>query len=221
MAKKLQNIKALQQMLDGDHKFQTKKSVGFADAASTGIKNEHHNVGDVWDEKDPATGLIYTVEQKDGFRIKKSKLSDVFQSIRNEMRAFGKCPKETCTCIAPKRIDEKMRKIHNMCFDCVIDMEHQLKLSGEYESYEQDKMNANALAWLAAAEKDVEMLKQAYTEAMSFVSNSEGQTETWAAKMTPEEFEETVQSNFERFKQNFLDNLNNTNTLNETTDDNN
>ena len=221
MAKKLQNIKAIQQMLDGDHKFQTKKSVGFSDATSTAKKNEQHEIGDIWDEKDPITGLIYTVEQKDGFRIKKSKLSDVFQEIRNEMRVFSKCPKETCTCITPNRADEKMRKIHNMCLDCVIDMEHELKTNGKYAEYEQDKMNANALAWLAAAEKDVEMLKQAYTEAMSFVSNSEGQTETWAAKMTPEEFEETVQSNFEKFKQNFLDNLNNTNTLNETTDDNN
>jgi hypothetical protein len=220
MAKKLQNIKALQQMLEGDHKFQTKTSVGFSDADSMAKKNEQHEVGDIWDEKDPTTGLIYTVEQKDGFRIKKSKLSDVFQEIRNEMRVFGKCPKETCTCSAPKRIDEKMRKIHNMCFDCVIDMEHQLKLNGEYEAYELEKVQANAIAWLESAEKDVEMLKQAYTEAMSFVSNSEGQTETWAAKMTPEEFEETVQSNFEKFKQNFLDNLNNTN-INETTDDNN
>ena len=221
MAKKLQNIKAIQQMLDGDHKFQTKKSVGFADAEAVGIKNEHHDVGDVWDEKDPTTGLIYTVEQRDGFRIKKSKLSEVFQDIRNEMRIFSKCPKETCTCTAPKRIDEKMRKVHDMCFDCVIEMEHELKTNGEYDEYEKSKIHANALAWLAEAEKDVEMLKQAYTEAMSFVSNSEGQTETWAAKMTPEEFEETVQANFKTFKQNFLDNLNNTETSNENiTDDN-
>jgi hypothetical protein len=32
MSKKLQNIKAVQQMLDGTHKFQTKKTVGFSDA---------------------------------------------------------------------------------------------------------------------------------------------------------------------------------------------
>ncbi len=206
-------------MLEGNHKFQTKKTVGFTDAEATAKKNEHHEIGDVWDEKDPLTGLVYTVEQKDGFRIRKSKLSDVFQDIRNEMRKFGNCPKETCTCISPKPIDEKMRKIHNMCLDCVIDMEHQLKTNGEYENYEREKMRANALAWLAAAEKDVEALKQAYTETMSFVSNSEGQTETWAAKMTPEEFEEIVQSNFEKFKQTFLDKLNNNiNPLNDSDD---
>ena len=31
MSKKLQNVKAIQQMLDGTHKFQTKKSIGFSD----------------------------------------------------------------------------------------------------------------------------------------------------------------------------------------------
>ena len=32
---KLQNIKALEQMLDGTHKFQTKKTIGFSDADAT------------------------------------------------------------------------------------------------------------------------------------------------------------------------------------------
>ena len=45
MAKKnkLQNIKAIQQMIDGTHKFQTKKSIGFSDAESTAKKAETHN----------------------------------------------------------------------------------------------------------------------------------------------------------------------------------
>ena len=36
MSKKLQNVKAIQQMLDGTHKFQTKKTHGFSDAESKG-----------------------------------------------------------------------------------------------------------------------------------------------------------------------------------------
>ena len=39
---KLQNIKAVQQMIDGTHKFQTKKTVGFSDAEATKKRNEHH-----------------------------------------------------------------------------------------------------------------------------------------------------------------------------------
>ena len=207
MSKKLQNVKAVQQMLDGTHKFQTNKTVGFADAADVAKRNEHHLVGDVWEETD-ASGTSYVIEQRDGFKIRKTKNSDILQSIRDEMHAFPNCRKDVCTCAGTHHLDQKMRKIHGMCFDCTIDMEHELKKNGSYEEYEQTKIQENALAWLASAERDVEMLKQTYTQASKFVTNSEGETETWTAKMTPEEFEETVQKQFETFKKNFLENLN-------------
>ena len=52
------------------------------------------------------------------------------------------------------------------------------------------------------------MLKQTYTQASKFVTNSDGETETWTAKMTPEEFQEKVESQFQIFKENFLKKLN-------------
>ena len=76
-----------------------------------------------------------------------------------------------------------------------------------YEDYSKNKIRENALAWLASAERDVNMLKQTYTQAAEFVTNSEGALETWGAKMTPAEFEETVQTQFNKFKENFLKNL--------------
>ena len=201
MSKKLQNIKAVQQMLDGTHKFQTKKTVGFSDAKSK--QYEHHEIGDAWEETD-AHGNTYVVEQRDGFRIRKTKNSDLFQSVRDELQSFPNCRKETCTCIGTHHLDQKMRKIHGMCFDCVIEMEHEMKKAGTYEEYEQHKIRENALAWLRDAERDVEMLKQTYTQATEYVTNADGEIETWAAKMTPEEFQEKVQSEFDKFKENFL-----------------
>jgi len=218
MSKKLQNIKAIQQMLDGSHKFQSKKTVGFSDAESTAKKNEKHQPGDTWEETDSVSGITYIFEQRDGFRIKKTKNSDVLQSVRDEIRSFPNCPKETCTCISQKNykhpLNDKMRKIHGMCFDCVIDTEHELKKQGKYDEYERNKIRENALAWLKSAESDVELLKASYTEAMKFVTNSDGQTETWAAKMTPEEFEANIQKQFDKFKEDFIKKLNG-----ETTDD--
>jgi ElaB/YqjD/DUF883 family membrane-anchored ribosome-binding protein len=204
MTKKLQNIKAVQQMLDGEHKFQTKKTVGFSDAKN---KAEHREIGDTWEETD-THGNAYIVEQRDGFRIRKTKNSDLFQSVRDELQAFPNCRKETCTCVGTHQLDQKMRKIHGMCFDCVIEMEHELKKAGKYEEYEQEKIRENALAWLRDAERDVEMLKQAYTQVQQIVANSDGHVEHWSAKMTAEEFENTIQKQFEEFKINFLANLN-------------
>ena len=207
MSKKLQNVKAVTEMLQGTHKFQTRKTVGFSDSAATAKNNEKHAVGDIWEETDPGSKITYVLEQFEGFRTKKPKNSDALQSVRTELRTFPNCRKETCTCAGSHHLDKKMRKVHGMCFDCTIEMEHELKVAGKFEEYEQQKIRENAMAWLATAERDVEMLKEAYTTAAKFVTNSEGETESWAAKMTPEEFEETVQSQFNIFKENFLKQL--------------
>ena len=205
MSKKLQNVKAVQQMLDGTHKFQTKKTIGFSDAQSK--KSEHREIGDVWEETD-SNGNVHVVEQREGFRIRKTKNSEIFQSIRDELQSFPNCRKDICTCVGTHQLDQKMRKIHGMCFDCVIEMEHELKKAGKYDEYEQNKIRENAMAWLRDAERDVELLKQAYTQVQQFVSNSDGQVEHWSAKMTAEEFENTIQKQFEEFKTKFLEKLN-------------
>ena len=205
MSKKLQNVKAVQQMLDGTHKFQTKKTVGFSDAQSK--KSEHREIGDVWEETD-SNGNVHVIEQREGFRIRKTKNSEIFQSIRDELQSFPNCRKDICTCVGTHQLDQKMRKIHGMCFDCVIEMEHELKKAGKYDEYEQNKIRENAMAWLRDAERDVDLLKQAYTQVQQFVSNSDGQVEHWSAKMTAEEFENTIQKQFEEFKIKFLEKLN-------------
>jgi hypothetical protein len=209
MSKKLQNVKAVQQMLDGSHKFQTKKTVGFSDSEKTAKINERHDIGDVWEEIDTSSGITYIIEQRDGFRIKKTKNSEALQSLREEIRSFPNCRKETCTCLGTHRLDKKMQTLHGMCFDCTIEMEHELKTAGKFEEYEQSKIRENKLAWLAAAERDVEMLREAYTQASQFVTNSEGEKENWSARMTPDEFNETIQKQFDIFKEKFLNNLDN------------
>ena len=43
------------------------------------------------------------------------------------------CPK--CSKVMKKRLDKPNYRIHKMCFDCVIDYEHKLKIRGEYDDY--------------------------------------------------------------------------------------
>ena len=204
MSKKLQNIKAVKQMLDGTHKFQTKKTIGFSDAKQKAKKNEKRNVGDVWDEE--INGIMYTIEQKNGFRVKKPKNS-VMSEVREYLNSYPNCQKECCK-TSYNHLDKKMQKIHGMCYDCVIDMEHNLKKQGKYEEYERKKITENALAWLKRAEQDVEHLKQVYTEDYTTVAGADGQLETWKARMTPAEFENKIEKEFDKFKENFLEKLN-------------
>lgn len=203
---KLQNIKALQNMLEGTHKFQTRKTTGFSDAKEAARKSERHDVGDTWEETD-AAGNVWVLEQRDGFRVRKTKNAEIFQEIRDEIRSFPNCRKESCTCLTPKPLDETMRKANGMCFDCTIEMEHELRKDGKFEEYQKNRIRENALAWLRNAEQDVEMLKQTYTQASEFILNSDGDTETYAARMTSEEFAEKVENEFAKFKENFLQRL--------------
>ena len=203
MANKLQNIKAIQKMLNGTHAFQTKKTHGFTDAKQKAEKNKRREIGEIWEEKIGNT--IYQIEQQDGFRVKKPKNS-VATEVRSYLNSYPNCKKDCCkTKFGP--VDEKMRLIHGMCLDCVIDMEHELKKQGKYEEYEQKKIRENAEAWLKRAEQDVDMLKEVYTQASSTVMNADGMVEHWSAKMTPDEFEKTIQTQFDNFKVKFLKNL--------------
>ena len=204
MSKKLQNIKAVKQMLAGTHKFQTKKTHGFSDASKTADRNKKREIGDVWEE-DSGNGIIYTVEQRNGFRVRKPKNS-VSDEIREYLNSYPKCDPD-CKTTNYNHLDKKMRTLHGMCFNCVIEMEHKLRVEGKYEEYEKERIHNNAKGWLKIAEQDVEALKKAYTESSTFVTNADGLTETWAAQMTPEEFEEKVEKQFAEFKQEFLDNL--------------
>jgi hypothetical protein len=101
-----------------------------------------------------------------------------------------------------------------MCFDCVIEMEHKLKKDGTFDEYAHNKIRENALAWLRDAEQDVKTVKKTYTEASKFVLNGDGETESYAARMSPEEFEDKIEKSFAEFKENFLKKLNGENNEN-------
>ena len=199
MAKKLQNIKAIKEMIAGTHRSQTKNQVGMY----SGETHQVRNIGDIWEET--INGTVYEIEQKQGFRVKKPKNS-IREEIQDYLESFPNCKKD-CTCTNPTHLDKKMRVIHGMCFDCVIEMEHELKKQGKFEEYQRNKIRNNAEAWLKRAEDDVQLLKEAYTKSSEVVQNAEGDVETWHAKMSTEEFEDTVQKQFDEFKQQFLKNV--------------
>lgn len=188
---KLRNIDAIKKMLDGTHRTQTKTSVSL-NTTDAPVRRE---VGERWVDE---TGKEW--EQRQGYKISVTKALDVLA----ETRMPEHCPK----CSNPmtkKNLDEKFWRIHKMCFDCVIDMEHQLRIEGKYDEYERQKIRENAMSWLRDAEKDVEDLVSAYRYA-SFV-NQDGSVEKWMGGLSPEDFEAKVRGEFSKFKTEFIDKL--------------
>ena len=187
MSKKLKNVKAVKEMIAGTHKSQTKTTIGFGET-KTVIKRE---VGERWTDDN---GNVW--EQKKGYKVKLGKLSE----LRKELNTFPNCKKDICTCTNPKRNDIKMKTIHGMCFDCVIEMEHKLKIEGKYEEYEREKILANMKSWLKGAEVEKEALKTALKA--KFV-NEDGSIEEWN-EMSWDEVEKKIDNEFRLFKENYL-----------------
>ena len=52
--------------------------------------------------------------------------------------------------------------------------------------------------------EDVELLKQAYTKTYEVVTNADGKTKTIDARMTPEEFTEKVEREFQEYREKFM-----------------
>jgi hypothetical protein len=191
---KLKNVQAIKQMLAGTHKFQTKTTVGFMPTGSIVTKK----VGDRWTD---AEGIEW--EQKDGYKIRVSR----FDELRSELNSFKNCRKETCTCVDPGRADMKMKVIHGMCLDCVIDMEHELRLEGKFEEYASNKLKHNALSWLRDAEQETNELAIAVQKAPEFV-HVDGRVDKWNLDYDPIKMSESILDQFNTIKQQVFDRYN-------------
>jgi hypothetical protein len=196
---KLQNIKALKQMLDGNHRMQTRKTIGFSDAKDTAKIRE---VGEIWEETDQHGNTIWW-EQKQGYRVKYGVHPEIAQTLREAqeyLSSFPNCQKETCTCKQPTRIDEKFRKLVGMCEDCLISYETSLKIKGEFNEYAMKKMEANAKAFFEQADKEVEVLKREISN-IHFAGdeNDVNPIETWKFQ-DEESYKKFIDEKYNEFK---------------------
>lgn len=194
---KIDSIKDVQKLLHGTHESQTSVQVGYMGEVEEKITRK---VGERWKDAD---GNEW--EQKEGYSIKLGK--EWQQELHQYLNAFPNCQKETCTCTMPKRLDEKMKAIHGMCFDCVIQMEHKVRLEGRWDEYEREKMKLNALAWLKEAERDKNLIAEELSK-VEF-ANSFGDSEKWSSGITKEQILQKIEEEFEQFKRDFIQKLDN------------
>jgi hypothetical protein len=201
---KLQNIKAIKQMMAGTHKSQTKKIHGFSDAKQMSKKNEKHEIGDVWFETDKKTGTEWKITQHDGFRSKEP-ANSVRQHIKDILTAPDKCP---CCGNAMKGVDEerlnlKMYFIHKKCFSCVVKEETAIRAQGKdaWTEYSRKKMLSNAKSWMNDTDKEVDELKSVVTE--TYWQNADGKSE----QINIQDFIKKIDNDYQDLKEKILENL--------------
>lgn len=200
---KLKNNKAVAEMLQGNHKTQTRKTIGFSDARDTAIIRK---VGDVWEDKDRYGNVVW-YEQMDGFRVSSNMHPDIvkeLQKIRDNLRTFPNCRKDVCTCIKPTTLDEKFRKMVGMCEDCLISYETHLKITGQFNQYAMEKMRNNAESFFKQADIEVQVLKDA-VDNITFAGDEHdvNPNEKWSFQ-DPESYKKLIDEKYNEFKENTL-----------------
>ena len=64
------------------------------------------------------------------------------------------CPE--CDKVMKSRLDDKMYRLHNHCFDCQVKFETKLRAEGKYEDWEQKKVLNNQLSYIKDQIQSVE-----------------------------------------------------------------
>lgn len=205
---KLKNIKALNEMLGGNHRTQTRKTHGFSGTELQTERAKVREVGEVWEEVGADGKTICWWKQEQGYRVKYNVHPDIsrtMNNIRDYLRSFPNCPKETCTCTMPTNLDKKFRTIMGMCEDCTISMETRLKIEGKFNEYALNKMKQNAEAFFKQSDIEVEVLKRQFKN-MGIVDSEFGDVENWSLDNLDEMLEK-IDTSYNDFKTKTLSRL--------------
>tara|TARA_R110000822_G_scaffold222075_1_gene355559 strand:- start:35 stop:664 length:630 start_codon:yes stop_codon:yes gene_type:complete len=165
MSNKLQNVNAVKQMLAGEHRTQTKKSIYTGktkkDIPVLDILEKFENgKPKVWLETD-AKGFKTRITQHDGFKSREPENS-ILKSIQSILKVPTTCP----GCGTNMRKKEKQLNFkfwfkRKKCFSCVVSEETKIRQQGPAAWVEHEKtiMQSNAEAWFKDSDKEVEILK--------------------------------------------------------------
>ena len=171
-----QDVERLRNLMKGKYGEKTRSSVGFSK------KQEFYKEGDIWE----ADGRTWTI--KEGIKQNITKLDKAKKSYNMPLL----CPE--CSRVMKKRNDKTFYRIHKKCFDCVIDMEIQLKKEGKWEEYERNIKNNEIDNRIK--EFKVYMEERFKESNDSFVSES-GELEKWVGKVNKEQAEKYMQEAIE------------------------
>ena len=188
---KRKDVERMRNLIKGKSGESAETQVGYTS------KKVSYKEGDIWEEN----GKKWII--KDGIKQTYTKLD----KIKKEAILPLFCP--NCGSLMKKRLDAKMYKIHKTCFDCVVEMEHKLRIEGKYEEYERNIIANNAESYLDDLEQY--LLEAINTSNDQYVSER-GEIERWKGGIDKDEFLDQMKTNLaksrkqvDNYKQNKTD----------------
>lgn len=165
------DVERIRNLVKGKYGEKTRSSVGFTKA------EEFHKEGDIWE----ADGRTWTI--KDGIKQNITKLDKAKKAHVMPLL----CPK--CKKVMKNRNDKPFYNIHKMCFNCVIDFEHELRKTGKWEEYERNIKNNE----IDNKIKDFKAwVKEKSNESTQSFISEDGDVEKWRGKHNKEEIEKST-----------------------------
>lgn len=179
---KLQNIKAIKQLLENSHRTQTKKSF-FFDSSKVDSAIPTRKVGDRWVETSPDGSKMYC-EQKQGYIMRsdvrwdlREKMTDIVHSFNQFENCYDNCEKKKTKDYTKN--DYKFGRLYGRCMDCNIKFETELQIRGEYEDYVMGILRENLKSWIRDQEIELDNWARDVRDGMSYVMNGEGELEQY------------------------------------------
>jgi len=163
------DVQRLRNLMTGKQGEKSNSSVGFSKA------EEFHKEGDIW-EVDGRTWTIKNGIKQNVTKLDKAKKAHVMPLL---------CP--NCKKVMKNRNDKPFYNLHKKCFNCVIDMEHEIRKDGGWEKYER-KIKNNEID-NRIAEFKIWVQEQLNTSNDSFISE-QGDVEKWVGKLDKSKVEE-------------------------------
>jgi len=154
-----EDIQRMRNIITGNTGNNTRTQAGYQK------KKIEYKEGDVWEEKGKtwtiSNGLKQTVTKHD--------------KLRELIKIPLACP-ECKKAMKANKLNKKMWLIHNKCFDCVIEYETHLRITGKYKEYEKKLMNSNKNTFVDDYEAAIKEYETSNPE--TYVSEA-GHIENW------------------------------------------
>lgn len=216
---KLKNIKAIGEMLQGDHRTQRRKTFYMGTARGRARASEF-KVGECWHEQNP-DGLWKTffklkgrVEEARGRwdsyqQYQQSRVTDNNEEFDWLEWKYRNCDPNNTSCekgytIQSRKIERLIART-GMCFDCLNKYELKLQLEGKFNDYAMDKMRGNLTSYIRDQEIELEAWKTEMRNGVKVLLNGEGQTEKFSSDST-EAMIAKIESEWEEYKKMLYEN---------------
>ena len=121
-------------------------------------------------------------KREDEIKADRERKNDKMDALK-DARIPWFCPE--CDKVMKSRLDDKMYRLYNQCFDCQVKFENKLRVEGKYEEWEEKKVLNNKLSYIRDQIESIEDWKDEASKPLVVfdqvgVQDVELQTEKWS-----------------------------------------